>query len=74
MMEFWPSGITAAGSNPRAVLDGLENYGFRLFEILPTGKICRLNSHSDLIERYPGRQYTNLLACNGERMPVEYRA
>jgi len=73
MMEFWPSGISAARSDPGAVLEMLEAQAFRLFEILPSGAVQRLNGHNDLIRRYPDRHYANLLALKGAELPLELR-
>lgn len=74
MMEFWPSGLTAAGDEPAAILRSLEALGFRLLEILPAGKIRRILRHDEFIERYPGRHYGNILACKGETLPLEAHA
>lgn len=74
MMEFWPSGIVAAGSQPLSVLELLEKHAFRLFEILPHGRMTRVASHQDLIGRHQGRRYANLVACKGETLAVERHA
>lgn len=74
MMEFWPSGLAAAGDEPTAILRSLEGLAFRLFETLPAGKIRRIVRHNEFVERYPGRHYANILACKGEMFPLEAHA
>jgi FkbM family methyltransferase len=71
MSEFWPYGLRSVGTDPRSVLDGLEGYGFRLFEMDGRGGLLALTNKDDLIARTTGRKYTNIVAVKGPRMPLE---
>jgi FkbM family methyltransferase len=71
MSEFWPYGLRSVGSDPRSVLDSLEGYGFRLFEMNGRGGLSALADKNDLIVRLTGRKYTNIVAVKGPRMPLE---
>jgi len=61
LMEFWPWGLSQAGSDARDLLAILEGLGFVLFELKKDGLLKIVSSHSALIERLKGRQYTNLV-------------
>ena len=62
LSEFWPDGLRQAGDDPLRVLNELEAMDLELFELLPEGNTKRLESKEALIARFPGRQYTNIVA------------
>ena len=64
LMEFWPWGLSKAGSDARNVLEMLESFGFTLFELQGHGLLKILASHSALIDRLDGRKYTNLVGVS----------
>ena len=66
MFEFWPAGLAAAGSDARAVLRSLRELKFDLSEITPKGTMVPVVDADELIARFPGRKYTNLVATKGE--------
>jgi hypothetical protein len=53
------------------VLDSLEGYGFRLFEMDARGGLSMLADKDDLIARTSGRKYTNIVAVKGPRVALE---
>jgi len=61
MTEFWPFGIRAAGSNPAHFLSSLEAAGFQLSQLDNSGTLVPIPSHDDLVRRYTGRHYTNVV-------------
>jgi FkbM family methyltransferase len=71
MSEFWPYGLRSVGTDPRSVLDSLEGYGFRLFEMDARGGLSMLADKDDLIARTSGRKYTNIVAVKGPRVALE---
>lgn len=69
MMEFWPHGLTSAGSSPVEVLGSLAGNGLNLFELTNRAKLRRIAQYDDLIARFPGRRYTNIVALRGVSLP-----
>ena len=65
LTEFWPKGLAAANTQPHEVLGKLVLNGFRLYELTSTGKLKSFEDLQALINRYPGRQYTNIVATKG---------
>jgi FkbM family methyltransferase len=63
LMEFWPQGLESAGTDPQKLLLDLENMAFKISELRSDGCVRAVNDHRALIEKYPGRKYTNLLAA-----------
>ena len=61
--EFWPHGLSSAGASGEKYLDLLVSLGFKIYEL---GNLLQpVNDHRDLVSRYPGRAYTNLVAVRG---------
>jgi FkbM family methyltransferase len=65
MMEFWPDGLRRAGSDPLGLLRTLREWGLTLFMLTPGGSLIPVPDDQTLIERFPGRRYTNLVAVKG---------
>lgn len=61
LMEFWPEGLTLAGSDPHQLLDQLESLGLTLYEIKNVNHFIRLENKRKLINKLQGREYANLL-------------
>ncbi len=59
--EFWPKGITDAGADAKVFLDNLRNLGLTLYELKSDGEISEIYDDYNLISRYQGRKYTNLI-------------
>jgi FkbM family methyltransferase len=62
LMEFWPHGLQCAGTEPAELLTDLEDVGLVVSELRSGGSLRLVEDHKAFIERYPGRQYTNLVA------------
>jgi FkbM family methyltransferase len=71
LMEFWPFGLTSAGTDPEAFLTQLEQLGLRLYELTQKGRLVPLLDKKDLIHRHPGRRYTNVVFFKGAAMPPD---
>lgn len=63
LMEFWPHGLQCAGTKPAGLLADLEAIGLVVYELRSDGSLRLVEDRQALIERYPGRQYTNLVAA-----------
>lgn len=61
LMEFWPEGLSSAGTNPLDLLNRLESFGLSLFELKEKGNFTPIDDKEIFIKRYPGRAYTNLV-------------
>lgn len=61
--EFWPKGITDAGADAKVFLDNLRNLGLTLYELKSDGEVTEICDDNDLISRFQGRKYTNLIGC-----------
>jgi len=62
LSEFWPWGLTEAGSDPFEILARLQALGLELHELTTDASTVPLNDHAGFIARYPGRQYANIVA------------
>lgn len=62
LSEFWPFGLESAGAGPLEFLRELEQADFELHELTGRGQLVKVTDHRELISRYPGRKYTNILA------------
>jgi len=62
LMEFWPHGLQCARTDPAELLTDLEDMGLRILELKSGGGLQPVKDHQALIEKYPGQQYTNLVA------------
>jgi FkbM family methyltransferase len=62
LMEFWPSGLRMAGTDPLALLRDVEKMGLQLFELKRRGGLVAVSDKQDLVDRYSGRKYANLVA------------
>ncbi len=68
LAEFWPDGLERAKTNPEEYLSLLESLDLRLFELVGNkGEIRPLDSKRGIIERNPGRKYTNIVAAKRGR-------
>jgi FkbM family methyltransferase len=61
LMEFWPAGLRAAGTNPVALLTSLEALGLVIHELLDGAKLQRVRNFDAFAARYEGRRYTNIV-------------
>ena len=66
MTEFWPLGLERAGSNPLAVLQGLEALGYSLWHLTPKGVTIPISDKASFIAAHPGRNYTNIVVRRKE--------
>jgi FkbM family methyltransferase len=66
LMEFWPQGLLAAGTEPIELLQRLEGLGLSINELLPGGKFQPIENKMTFIARYPNRAYTNLVVLGSE--------
>ncbi|MBN1304013.1 MAG: FkbM family methyltransferase [Anaerolineales bacterium] len=73
MSEFWPKGLTEAGSNPKEYLELLTSLGFTLYELKekPLGKLVPLENQAALIKQLPGRKYTNIVGAKGYSLRLD---
>jgi FkbM family methyltransferase len=60
MIEFWPEGLKAAGSDPISFLREIRQLGFGVQYITLKGKIENLDDDQKLVDVFTGRAYTNL--------------
>ena len=61
LAEFWPHGLLQAGTDPKALLEKLRSFGLDLFEIKSRGQLVPLTDDENLIARFQGRRYTNIV-------------
>jgi FkbM family methyltransferase len=66
LIEFWPFGLTSAGTNPQEFLKEVEATGLRLFELTDKGTLREMTDKGAFISRYPGRKYANIVAVRGD--------
>lgn len=74
LMEFWPYGLTCAGSNPNDVLESLASTGLLLFELTDKARLKPIQRYNELIERLPGRRYANIVAIRNVTSPASMLA
>jgi FkbM family methyltransferase len=63
--EFWPYGLSKAGSDAEQLLSLLRVTGFTLFKLDRQGKLTTLNE-TDLIAQTQGRKYENIVGLKGK--------
>ncbi len=61
LAEFWPDGLRRAGADPLELLHRLQSWGFRIHSLEAKGKIQPIVNLEAFIERFPGRNYTNIV-------------
>ena len=61
MSEFWPEGLRRAGTDPEELLERLERWGLSVHELLSDGTTQAIVNKSAFIEKWKGRQYTNIV-------------
>jgi len=61
LAEFWPKGLSDAGSDPKGFLERLRDHGLQLHELTPKGELVELDDFDNLIARHQGRRYTNIV-------------
>jgi FkbM family methyltransferase len=69
MSEFWPFGLTSAGSDPTAVLATFESWGLIVYELLTGCRVQPIHDKTAFIARYKGREYTNIVAARPHALP-----
>ncbi|HYA18972.1 MAG TPA: FkbM family methyltransferase [Bryobacteraceae bacterium] len=73
LSEFWPDGLRQAGSDPSMYLSGLRELGLNLYELTSGARLIPVTDPGDLIRRFPGRRYTNVVGFKGispDRLPA----
>ena len=65
LSEFWPDGLRRAGSDPSKYLSGLRELGLNLYELTAGARLTPVTDPGDLIRRFPGRRYTNVVGFKG---------
>ena len=73
MSEFWPFGLTSAGSDPVEVLKTFESWGLVIYELLPECRVQPIVDKPEFIGRYKGREYTNIVAARHGALPPAVR-
>lgn len=70
LSEIWPKGLKEAGGSATEYLQLLTDVGFTLYELKekPRGKVIPLDDWDQLIERLPGRKYTNIIGVKGYQL------
>jgi len=68
LMEFWPKGLTQAGSVPEEVLDGLRTLGLKI-EVCSerTGALQAVEDPSKLVKSLVRNQYINVLVSSARQ-------
>jgi FkbM family methyltransferase len=69
MTEFWPFGLRSAGTPPEQFLLALKDAGLRLYELTNKGTLVDIEDNQ-IISRFTGRQYTNIIAARGNSLPA----
>ncbi len=69
LSEFWPDGLRRAGSDPLDLLQKLQDWGLQLHTLEPGGTIAPVLDCEQLIARFPGRKYTNIVGLKGQAAP-----
>jgi FkbM family methyltransferase len=67
MMEFWPQGLLAAGTQPIELLQRLEDLGLSVNELLAGGRYAPIEDKTAFIARYPSRSYANLIVLGANQ-------
>ncbi len=62
LTEFWPDGLRRANTDPKKLLLSLEESGLQIYQLGKNGSLDTISDHDALINRYPGRKYTNIVA------------
>jgi FkbM family methyltransferase len=65
LMEFWPQGLRAAGSEPGQIFTWCLRLGLQVFTLARDGHLQMLECSDAVIRDHPGRKYTNLVAIKG---------
>jgi FkbM family methyltransferase len=65
LSEFWPDGLRRAGSDPARYLLDLQALGLNIFELTDGAEIVPVTNPDELIGRFPGRRYTNVVGLKG---------
>jgi FkbM family methyltransferase len=65
LSEFWPDGLRRAGSDPGQYLLDLQALGLNIFELTDKAEIVPVTNPDELIGRFPGRRYTNVVGLKG---------
>jgi FkbM family methyltransferase len=61
LMEFWPLGLSSAGTNPVELLQRLDNLGLEMYEVKDRGDFIPVTDRNEFVSRFRGREYTNLV-------------
>jgi FkbM family methyltransferase len=66
LMEFWPEGLSSAGTDPLDLLERFERSGLALFELKSDGDVDPVMDKRQLIDRLKGRKYASLVLLGRE--------
>jgi FkbM family methyltransferase len=61
MTEFWPYGLSQAGTDPLQFLEMLEGFGLQLHRLDTSGRTMPLGGKNAFIAQHRGRHYTNVI-------------
>lgn len=61
LMEFWPDGLSQAGSDAFALLQLFRGRGFTIYRLRSRGRLLRVEDDRALIREHPGWKYANLV-------------
>lgn len=66
LTEFWPQGLHQAGTDPLEFLERLQGFGLSVYELGKRGDCVPVADFAELISRFSGRAYTNLVLLASE--------
>ena len=61
MVEFWPDGLSQAGSNPLDLLQLFRGLGFTIYRLHGREGLIHVSDDHALIQEHPGWSYANLV-------------
>lgn len=70
LMEFWPDGLSQAGSDALALLQLFRGLGFTICRLQGRGGLTRIDDDHALIREHRGWKYANLVLL-GPEAPAE---
>ena len=69
ILEFWPHGLMAAGTDPLNVLAIVEGWGLSVYELLPRCRLRLIQDHREFVSRLQGIAYKNVVAAAPRSLP-----
>ena len=62
LLECWPEGLRNAGTDPRRLLDTIEEHGYTINTLTSRGSLQPIGDKDALIHRYAAPRYVSLVA------------